>query len=78
MESAVLEYRSLNVAEPKFLLEKSLNKCLKLIFIKVMQVVIGIQEILKLTSYINGKSWIVPSKFPYSTWVCSSLDKQNY
>lgn len=86
-ESAVLESRSVNVVEPKFLLEKSLNKYFK--FYKVTHVVKGIQERIKLASYINGKISIVTSKFLqvfilwfcrcslsifYSSWVCSSLD----
>lgn len=60
-ESAVLESRSLNVVEPKFLLEKSLNKYFN--FYKITHVVKGIQERIKLASYINGNISIVTSKF---------------
>lgn len=60
-ESAVLELRSLSVIEPKFLLEKSLNKYFN--FYKITHVVKGIQERIKLASYINGKISIVTSKF---------------
>lgn len=73
MESAVSEYKSLNVAEPKFSLGKSLNKCLKLVFIKVTQVVTEIQEMLKLTIYVKGKSSLVASKFPYSIILLESV-----
>lgn len=60
-ESAVLESRSLNVVEPKFLLEKSLNKYFN--FYKITHVVKGIQERIKLASYINDNISIVTSKF---------------
>lgn len=60
-ESAILESLSLNVVEPKFLLEKSLNKYFN--FYKITHIVKGIQERMKLASYINGNISIVTSKF---------------